>query len=189
MAAHPALTTKAQYLASERSADERHEFVHGHVYAMAGASRNHLGITAALSSELRNSLRGGRCRNLDQDTKVWIERAEAYFYPDASVSCPPNFVDAPNGIIDNPTAIFEVSSTGTESLDEGPKFAAYRELDSLRDYVVIDSRTRSLRVYSLEGGTWLVRRYTEEQTVPIPSLGIELNLDEIYRFAEFSSPC
>ena len=186
MAAHAAFISAAQYLAEEAKSEVKHEFVDGLVYAMSGASRNHVEITARLSFLLGTALEGGPCRPLDQDTKVWVEGARAYFYPDATVGCPPNFVDDANGVIDNPTVIFEVLSAGTAILDEGAKFAAYRQLASLQDYVTIDSRKLSIKVFSLANGEWVTREYqSDTEGIPIPSLDISLKPKELYRFANF----
>src|SRR5438128_2474967 len=109
----PALVSPLEYLRREVQAKRRHEYVAGVVCEMAGASRNHGELTSALSFALRTRLKGRTCRNLDQDVKVWIAAKDAYYYPDATISCPPRFVDDANGIIDNPTVVIEVLSPGT----------------------------------------------------------------------------
>lgn len=176
----PALISPAEYLRREAEAKTRHEFVNGTVCEMAGASRNHGELTSALSFELRTALKGKVCRNLDQDTKVWIASKEIYYYPDATVSCPPNFIDATNGVIDNPTVVFEVPSPSTRTLDQGQKFADYRTLPTLRDYVLIDSEATKIEVFSLENGEWVVRTYVDG-TAAIPSVSVGLDLSELYR--------
>src|SRR5580658_152777 len=97
MSAQSALLSADEYLRGEECSDIRHEFVAGSVYAMAGASRNHVLITRALSGMLYRDTTGTDCLNLDQDTKVWIEQAFSYYYPDATVCCPPNFIDDKHG--------------------------------------------------------------------------------------------
>ncbi|AIE86919.1 hypothetical protein OP10G_3551 [Fimbriimonas ginsengisoli Gsoil 348] len=147
---------------------------------MAGASRNQLELQSALATEIGAALKGRPCRLLGQDTKVWIDKTNVYFYPDATIACPPNFVDDANGVIDNPTVIFEVLSTGTATFDRSAKFADYRSLSSLRDYVLIDSERRVVEVFSLEDGEWLVRSY-ESGSMRIPSVNVDVDLDELYR--------
>ena len=186
MAAQSALTTVDEYLSGESLSKIRHEFVAGSVYAMSGASRNHVLITRSLSGILYLWTKGKKCINLDQDTKVYVAETHSYYYPDATVSCPPNFVDAQHGVIDNPTIIFEVLSPSTANLDRGAKFAAYRSLPSLRDFVLIESESASVEVYSLEGETWVVRFFVgQDATAVVPSLGIELPLSEMYQYTEF----
>ena len=173
----PALVSPLEYLRREREAKRRHEYVDGVVCEMAGASRNHVEIQASLATEFGVALKGKRCRVLGQDTKLMVGRA--FYYPDATISCPPNFVDDANGVIDNPTVVVEVLSPSTRALDRGPKFADYRTLPTLRDYVLIDSEARRVEVFSLEG-EWGIRTYVEG-SAPIPSVGIVLDLDELYR--------
>ena len=180
----PALISPAEYLRREREAETKHEYVADAICEMAGASRNHSALTAALSFEIRTALRGKHCRNLDGDVKVWIAARDRYYYPDATIVCPPNFVDDANGVIDNPTVVVEVLSPSTRTLDRGPKFADYRTLPTLRDYVLIDSEARKVEVFSLIEGEWMVRAYVEGTAV-LPSVGVGLDLDELYRHVVF----
>jgi Uma2 family endonuclease len=184
MAAQAALVSISEYLVREERARFRHEFVGGIVYAMAGASRNHSEISSQLFMVVGVPLRGRPCRILGPDTKVFIERADAIYYPDASVSCPPNHVSDSSGMIDNPTAVFEILSASTALVDEGPKFSHYRLLPSLSNYVLIDSRKMHVRVFSLEGGEWVVRSYESPDDVAnVDSIGISLPLGELYEHA------
>lgn len=188
MAAQAAFTSRTDYLAQEAQATTRHEYIDGVIYAMSGASRNHLELTRSFTIEAGNALRGKPCRNLDQDTKVWIERANAYYYPDATIACPPHFVDSANGVIDNPTVIVEVLSPSTWRMDRGQKFAHYRKLDSLREYALIDSDAARVEVFSLEGDQWVVRFYEGlDATARFGSVGIELPLSELYRHVQFEA--
>ena len=116
--------------------------------------------------------------------KVWIEARRRYYYPDGTISCPPKFIDDENGVIDNPTVVLEVLSPSTRSLDRGPKFADYRTLPSFRDYALVESESQSVEVHSLEGGVWQTRAYAEGRAF-LPSLGISLDLEELYRWVVF----
>lgn len=175
-----ALVSPLEYLRREAKATRRHEYVAGIVCEMAGASRNHTRLTKNLHGMLYRALGEGPCENLDQDVKVWIAARSVYYYPDATISCPPNFVDDAAGVIDNPTVIVEVLSPGTRALDQGPKFADYRTLPSFRDYVMIDSETMRVEVLSLEGGVWNTRAITDGKAL-LPSVGVEIDLQELYR--------
>ena len=179
MAVSSALIAPQEYLRLEREAEFRHEFVAGVLCEMAGASRNHVEIQVALVIEIGKSLSGRKCRVLGSDVKVWIATREAYYYPDLTISCPPNFIDEASGVIDNPTVILEVLSPSTKAIDRGQKFSDYRTLPSLMDYVLVDSESRSVEVYSRESLTWTVRRHTAGSFL-IPSLAIEVSMDEIY---------
>ena len=180
MAVSSALIAPQEYLRLEREADFRHEFVAGVLCEMAGGSRNHGEIQADFTFEVRKALVGRNCRILGSDIKVWISTREAYYYPDATISCPPNFIDEASGVIDNPTVILEVLSPSTKAIDRGQKFSDYRTLLSLMDYVLVDSESRFVEVYSRDRSTWTVQRYSAG-SVFIPSLAIEVSIDEIYR--------
>lgn len=173
-----ALVSPLEYLRREREATTRHEYVDGVVCEMAGASRNHVEIQGALATEVGIALRRKTCRILPADTKLLVGRK--YYYPDAMIACPPNFVDDTNGVIDNPTVVIEVLSPSTRTLDRGVKFADYRTLPSLKDYVLIDSEARNVEVFSRQNDEWVVRK-VEIGTVPIPSISVLLDLDELYR--------
>lgn len=176
----PALISPREYLRREAQAERRHEYIAGIVCEMAGASRNQVELQSALATLAGAELRGKRCRILGQDTKLWIAAKEAYYYPDATIACPPNFIDDANGVIDNPTVIIEVLSPSTRHLDRGTKFADYRTLSSLREYVLIDSEARRVEVFSLENDDWMIRTY-EEGVATLPSFGIDLDLQELYQ--------
>lgn len=163
----------------------RHEFVAGTVYAMAGASRNHAMITRNLHGMLYGLLGRGPCQNLDQNTKVWISGSNAFYYADATIACPPSFIDERSGVIDNPTVVFEVLSPTTWRIDRSTKFVAYKTLASLRDYVLIDSERKIVEVFSLEQEEWVVRAF-ESGTAILPSVGVSLDLDELYRHVALS---
>ena len=176
----PALVSPLEYLHREREAKTKHEYVDGIVCEMAGAGRAHTRLTKNLHGMLYRGLGNGLCENSDQDVKVWIAARSRYYYPDASIACPPNFIDDENGVIDNPTVVVEVLSPSTSGLDRGPKFADYRTLPTFRDYVLIDNAHRKVEVFSLEGEAWMMRIY-EEGRAFLPSVGIELDVDELYR--------
>lgn len=179
-AALPTLTSPLEYLRREAKATTKHEYIDGVVCEMAGASRNHVRLTKNLGGMLYRALGDGPCENLDQDVKVWIETRRRYYYPDATISCPPNFIDDENGVIDNPTVVIEVLSPSTRNLDRGLKFADYRMLPTFRDYVLVDSESRTVEVHSLENGEWMTRTYAEG-AASLPSIGVEVGLDELYR--------
>ena len=183
MAAPAVMTTlisPLEYLRREILARNKSEYIDGVVCEMASAARGHTRLTKNLHDILYRTLGDGPCENSDQDVKVWIAARRIYYYPDATIACPPNFIDDANGVVDNPIVVVEVLSPSTPSMDRGPKFADYRTLDSLRDYVLVESEARRVEVISLEDGEWRTRRY-EEGTALLPSVGVEIVLDELYR--------
>ena len=185
MEARPALVSPTEYLAQELVSQNRREYVAGSIYTVPDISRNHVEITGNLAFILGRELEARSCRNLLSGVKIRIAERDSYFYADASISCPPNFIDVPNGVIDNPTVLIEVLSPKTRVLNRGAKFAAYRTLDSLLEYVLIDSESVAIEVYSLEG-EWKVRRFSSLDDIAfLPSVEVRIPLQEVYRHSEF----
>jgi Uma2 family endonuclease len=180
MAATSALVDPQEYLRREAQTERRSEFVDGVICEMAGASRNHVEIRAALTVEIGSALRGKPCRILGSDVKVRISARNTYYYPDATVSCPPNFIDDSNGVIDDPKVVFEILSASTHAMDRGQRFADYRTLTSLHEYVLIESESRSVEVFSRVGETWSVRHHQDGE-IFIPSIDVTISMAELYR--------
>lgn len=173
--------TAAEYLAFERAAEERHEYIDGEIVAMAGGTSEHSLIAANLVAELRAALRERPCRAYSSDLRVKIESSQSYTYPDVSVVCgPPRFEDAKRDVLLNPLAIFEVLSDSTEGYDRGEKFAHYRTVPSLADYVLVSQRSALVEHYHRQAdGTWLLRALGPGERLVLESLG-EVAVDEIY---------
>ena len=138
--------TPETYLTAEMNAPIRSEYVDGEVYAMAGASDGHVTITGNLFALLKPQLRGSGCKAYINDMKLRIGEDDAYFYPDLMLSC-----DAAdhqrNYVKHSPSLIVDVLSPGTEAYYRGGKFAYYRQLNSLQEYVLIDPRLYRVDVF------------------------------------------
>ena len=177
-----------QYLAIENAAEFRSEFFDGEMFAMAGASPGHNTIRENLGGELYARIKGGRCRSYSVDQRVKVERTGLYTYPDILVVCgTPVFAhDDANSII-NPTAIIEILSPSTEKYDRGGKFAHYRTLDSLREYLLISQDEFAVELHVWEAdGSWSKTAVTgREGILKLPSLGIGLPLAKIYEGVKF----
>lgn len=147
------------YLATERGQTEvKHEYVDGEVFAMTGASFNHNLIVLNLGSELRAKLKDRPCHVLPSDMRVRIEAANAGKYPDLVALCEvPRFHDERRDLLLNPTLIVEVLSRSTEAYDRGGKFAIYRRLPSLDEYVLVSQDRPLVEVYTRQpNGRWLL---------------------------------
>ncbi|WP_420128668.1 Uma2 family endonuclease [Longimicrobium sp.] len=181
--------TPAEYLAAERKAAEKSEYINGHVYAMAGASRVHNLIVVNTVSELRTQLRGRRCEAYANDMRVKVERTGMYTYPDVIGLCEePRFEDENVDTLLNPTVIIEVLSPSTERYDRGEKFAHYRRLESLREYILIAQDIRRIDHYLRDGDTWVLTEVSEpESALVISSLSCTLRLSDIYDRVELSA--
>jgi Uma2 family endonuclease len=174
--------TAEEYLAFERSAAERHEFAEGEVFAMAGGSREHSLIALNVGSELRAALRRKPCEVFNSDLRLKVESANRYTYADLTVACgTPRFEDPRRDTLLNPIAIVEVLPDSTESYDRGEKFALYRTIDSFQEYLLISQKQVQVEHFLRQAdGSWLLRVFGAGEQVPLPSLGCELSVDEIY---------
>ena len=173
-----------QYLLQERAASFKSEFYRGETFAMAGASREHNLIVANIVGEVRNALKDRRCEVYPSDLRVRVSPTGLYTYPDATVVCnDAEFEDEKFDTLLNPTVLIEVLSDSTEAYDRGAKFAQYRHIDSLREYVMIAQDRMSIECYArCDESGWLLREFrTLEESARIESLGIQIPLAEIYR--------
>jgi Uma2 family endonuclease len=171
------------YLAWEAEQAEKHEYFAGEVFAMAGASDAHVTISLNLAIALRNHLRGKSCRTYIADMKVEVTRADAFFYPDVFVSC--STADA--ALADRkrePLLLVEVLSPTTASYDRGAKFASYRQLDSLQEYVLVDTDRVAVDVFRRDAsGHWVLYPYGPGETVEFASVDMTLTVAAIYEDA------
>lgn len=175
----------ADYLAGEAVSSIKHEYVDGEVFAMAGASEEHATIAGNVFALLRAHVRGGPCRVYMADMKLRVERAQAYFYPDCFVTCDP--ADSAEPLAkQRARVVIEVLSESTEGYDRGGKFAAYRELPSLDEYVLIDSRTRSVEVFRRHPEGWVLQPVPEDGRLQLHSLGFDCAMDSIYEDVDFA---
>jgi Uma2 family endonuclease len=173
------------WLADERAnADARHEYVAGEVFAMTGASENHNVIVANITAALTLQMRGRpECRVYASDLKVQIEAADAGKYPDLLALCGERrFHDGRRDVLLNPSLIVEVLSDSTEAYDRGDKFALYRLLESLREYLLISQNRMRAELYVRQtDGSWLLTDYADPAgQVPLSSIDCALPLAEIY---------
>lgn len=174
----------AEYLALERSATQKHEYVNGRVYAMAGGSPEHARLAGAVIAALTTALRGKPCAAFSSDLRVRILATGRATYPDVTVVCGKleRAEDDPDAVT-NPGVIVEVLSDTTESDDRGDKWAHYQRVPSLREYVLVSQRTQRIEVYSRDreqAGLWHYREHEAGAQVELPSLGVSLAVDDVY---------
>lgn len=137
----------ADFLKWEDQQPERHIFIAGEVFAMAGGTAEHQDAVLATASILKNHLKNSPCKTF-MEMRLQIKAANAYFYPDVLVTCDSNDTHNPKTTeIQTAIAVFEVLSPSTASFDRGLKFAHYRQLDSLQEYVLIDPETQTVEVF------------------------------------------
>ena len=177
-----------QYLAYERMAEFKSQYFQGEMFAMAGASREHNLIVANIVRELGNSLKHRPCEVYPSDMRVKVTTSGLYTYPDATVVCSEaKFEDDQFDTLINPTVLFEVLSDSTESFDRGGKFRLYREIDSLKEYVMVSQDRASVECYLRQSDDrWLLKETQSlEESVTIESLEVTVPLAELYRNIRF----
>lgn len=146
---------RAAYFAWEEQQADKNEYYAGEVFAMVGARQDHVVVALALAARFREHLRGTRCRAYTSDMKLEIVAADSVFYPDAMVSCDES--DRQRALaIQAPCLILEVLSDSTAAHDRGAKFAAYRKLTSLQEYLLVDIDARRLELFRRESAGWVL---------------------------------
>lgn len=182
MIAHPntLYLTSDEYLSFEEKSDIKHEYRQGEIYAMAGASNNHVLITVNIITLLRNQVRGKGCRVYASDTKIKIESINTYYYPDIAVSCDERDRNLTQ-YISYPCLIIEVLSDRTEAFDRGDKFADYRHLESLREYVLISQKNQRIdSFFKNEQEKWILESYQESDRLIFHTLNCSCSVSDIY---------
>ena len=170
---HPRMTLD-EFLAWDATQTEKREFLRGEVYDMAGAEDHHVTVTGNVFVALHQHLRDSPCRAYMADMKLRIEAADASFYPDVLVTCSAADRERRQDKRE-PLLIVEVLSPSTAAYDRGDKFAAYRQVDSLREYLLIDLVRRRSEVYRKGAdGLWVLHPFDTGQTVHLASVELEL---------------
>ncbi|MCA4897767.1 MAG: Uma2 family endonuclease [Bacteroidota bacterium] len=173
-----------EYLALERASNQKHEYFQGEIFAMAGASIRHNKIFSNVFGELAIRLKGKPCQPFGSDTRVHIPNNSLFTYPDISIFCGDIFsFDKEEDAFIEPTVIIEILSKSTEDYDRGGKFKLYRAIPSLKEYILIDSEEVCVEIFCVNNSNhWELRdeHKTPEADMEIVSVGIKLNLKEVY---------
>lgn len=172
-----------EYLALERQAEFKSEYIDGVVYALAGGSERHSLLTANIITSLSVQLRSRPCRVYTSDLKVSTLNLQRFFYPDLSVVCgEPEFADDQKDVILNPILIVEVSSESTAAYDRGKKFLSYQQIGSLQEYLLVSQDEILVEGYARQGSDrWLYTKATGlEGSLTLPSIECELTLRNVY---------
>ena len=179
--------TPEEYLSFERKATTKHEYLNGQIMAMSGASFAHNFITLDTATQLNIQLMGGKCQVAASDMRVKVTQTNSYFYPDVVVFCgEPISEDNNFDTLLNPTVIIEVLSPSTETYDRGEKFENYKQIESLREYILVSQDKVLVEHYHRQETEWLRREYKElDDMVPLRTIGCELRLQDIYSRTEF----
>lgn len=173
--------TEEQYLAIERAADFKSDFLDGVMYAMSGGSPRHADLHGNIYAELRTMLRGGPCKAYNSDLRVRVS-SRMYTYPDVSVVCGKPLLGIEEDNLLNPVVIIEVLSPSTERYDRGLKFQHYRTIPSLREYILVEQDIIQVEQYiRQDDGTWSLRDHKGKTAeLKMDSIGATLPLRLIY---------
>lgn len=184
--------TYAEYLVFEETSEQKHEFHDGEVLAMSGGTESHSLVTVNTMAAIHSRLRGSECRIYEGNMRVAIKSRSRYVYPDSSVVCGERKFDPddPNRTtLLNPTLVIETLSKSTANYDRGEKFEAYREIESMREYVLIaQGRPHVESFFRDETGRWIISSWHGmDEVAALRSVNVELPLAEVYLDVEFPS--
>lgn len=175
--------TEEEYLAFERSSAEKHEYADGEVFAMSGGTAEHSAVTLNLLAELRTAIQGGGCRAFESNMRVHVPATGRYVYPDGSIACGRlEFKDDSRDTLLNPRVVLEVLSDSTEAYDRGDKFAGYRTIPSVAEYVIASQTQPRIEVFTRQPDeSWTLRIFGRGEKVQLGSLGCAIEVDQVYR--------
>lgn len=177
----------AAFLDWEATQPERHEYVRGEVFAMTGASLNHNRVALNLHGLLRAHLRGSPCEVFASDVQVRVDAADAVFYPDLVITCSADDRQQQRTLRE-PVLIVEVLSPSTAGYDLGAKFAHYRRLASLQEYVTIDPDAPLVQVFRRSPDGWTLHAAEAGDTVGFASIDLCVPIAAVYEDVRFEPP-
>ncbi len=183
----PTLLTPEAYLDIERKSEIRSEYIAGRMFAMSGASERHALIAINLQGEIWSQMKGRPCKVYPSDMRVKVSPTGMYTYPDVAALCgKAEFEDGHIDTLLNPTVIIEVLSDSTELYDRGKKFAHYRRIDSLREYVLVSQNEMRIEHYRREEDRWIYSEVSGPDTVlHLESIDCHVAVGAIYERVEF----
>lgn len=181
--------TEEEYLEFEKKSLEKHEYFQGEVFAMAGAGTEHNIIFSNVFIGLGSLLKGKPCKPFGSDMRVYIPENTLYTYPDISIFCNGiNHSAKDDDTLISPSVTIEILSPSTKNYDMGGKFMLYRDIPTLKEYVMIDSASFRVQVFAVnQQNHWeLTECKSIQDSLFIPSLEIKLPLKEVYEGVEFT---
>ena len=168
------LISEADYLAAELLASDRHEYVNGRVYAMAGASKRHNRIAGNIYRAVMAA--GSACTAYISDMKVHSDKYHSYYYPDVVVGCDPN--DTDDYVLENPCLIVEVTSDSTLRKDYLEKSLAYQSISSVQVYLIVSQDKVQMDMLTrASDGSWELQQFNElgtELSLPCPAMSLSV---------------
>lgn len=187
---HEPRFTKAEYWKRERETRDKHEYFDGQIYAMAGTTSNHNRISVDVTIALGNQLRDSSCEVFAGDQRLEVEKTTLQTYPDVLVACAPLAYDPDNELtLTDATVIVEVLSRSTATYDRKEKFDNYKNLDSLRHYLLIEQKQmKVVHHFKSNDGQWQSEKFAaSDDVVALETISCQLELREIYRRINFGA--
>ncbi|HMV45909.1 MAG TPA: Uma2 family endonuclease [Leptospiraceae bacterium] len=183
------LLTESEYLALERNSETKHEYYKGEMFAMAGAKKKHNQIVFNIVGQLYIQLKDKPCIAFNSDMRVQVKANGLYTYPDISALCgEEKYLDEKEDTLLNPSLIVEVLSESTETYDRGKKFILYRELESLREYVLVSTEYKKVEIFRrTQNNQWLLTDSLESEPIVFETIQVSLSYEEIYNKVNFPS--
>ena len=171
--------TLDEYIEWENAQLERNEFVRGEVFAMVGGRRSHGRVVSNLNRRLSEAVEGTSCQVFSESMKVQVA-ADSILYPDVFVTCDPNDLRTEQ-VFRNPIVVVEVLSPSTQAYDRSLKFALYRGLSSLREYVLIDVDARRVETFRVGAdGLWVLHDMSGQAALAIPAIDATIAMTEVF---------
>jgi Uma2 family endonuclease len=174
----PHIDVEDYLMLDNTSKTAKYEYLDGELRMLAGGSPVHSLIATNLTAILKYALRKTPCIVYNSDVRLKISESK-YVHPDATVTCDERDRDKTDNIA-YPRVLVEVLSPSTEAIDRGEKLIAYRAYATLEDYILIDSRRKAVEVFHREGKKWVISIFGPGDEVEIPSLDLQIPIEEIY---------
>lgn len=181
--------TIERYFSTERESLERHEYINGVMYAMAGGTPRHSEVTVNVGTAIKTRLRGSGYKTYNGDLRIFNRDTISVFYADISVICGEPILSAlDNNTVINPLVIVEVLSPSTEAYDRGAKFAHYKRLETLQVYVLVAQDQPRIQTYTRNGDEWTPANFAGlDSVLEIEALKLTAPLREIYEGVHFDT--
>jgi Uma2 family endonuclease len=179
--------TIQEYLEMERNSGEKHEYYEGEIFSMSGASINHNRISMNLSHLLKSKLDGQNCEPFGSDLRIHVPKNTLYTYPDFSIICGDlKTTDDKFDTVVNPTVIVEILSPSTQRYDRLEKFSLYRDIETFKEYILVDSRKLHIQKHQFTEEGWLLSDYKNiNDAILINAVNISFSLKDIYKGISF----
>jgi len=175
--------TVEEYLQMERASEQKHEYFNGEIFAVSGAGRKHNVIFRNLYGELAYRLRGKPCQPYGSDLRIHIPENTLYTYPDISIICRDIVTDdKDDDTVIQPSLLIEILSPSTKDYDRGTKFKLYRDIPTLKEYVLIDSEAVNVEIFRINDiGHWQLEEFkTADEVLNLTAIDFQITLSKIY---------